>query len=143
MFFAKKRILLFSFVGLLCFIFIFGTAMYFNMSAGAECSFYDSPVVNCTTALIFLALFFSVPVFILSVLFYHINDKTFISWKRFTFIYLLAYLFIVIIAPWRVDEFLPLEKKMSAFIAVCIYVITSLLLIAIKSWKLRKQQPQI
>ncbi len=64
----------------------------------------------------------------------------FLLWRKITFIYLFAYLFIVVITPWYSgDEYLHIEKDIIALIFSCGYFIFSLILIIYKS--LKKERP--
>ena len=81
----------------------------------------------------------SLPILLFSLITYNMRDEVFLSWKKFSFIYLFIYLFIVLISPWMHADFSPFEKKSNALFLVALYSAISLILIAYKSYQLRKK----
>jgi hypothetical protein len=76
-----------------------------------------------------------VPIFVFSLLTCFSRIEVFNFWRRFTFFYLLFYLFISILAPFQCDAYLPLCKKNIFFILIPLYIGISLILIIYKSFK--------
>ncbi len=67
------------------------------------------------------------------------EEAVFVSWKRFTIIYFLIYLFFIILVPWDWgDVFLPIYKGTVALSLVILYSIISFILIITKSIQLKK-----
>ena len=95
--------------------------------------------LNCTILLFALELFIFMPIFFFSLITYKMRDEIFLSWRKFSFIYLFIYLFIVLISPWMHADFSPFEKKSNALFLVALYSAISLILIAYKSYQLRKK----
>jgi len=81
------------------------------------------------------------PILISGMVVFGLREEIFISWRKFTFIYLFIYLFIIIVAPWGKADFISFHKEIIFMTLVPLYLATSLLLIIIKSYKLKKQQP--
>ncbi len=81
----------------------------------------------------------SLPIFI-SCLFTWKQD-IFNSWKRFTSVYFLIYLFFIILVPWNWgDAYLPIYKGTVALGLTVLYSLISLILIIFKSIQLRGQK---
>jgi hypothetical protein len=69
------------------------------------------------------------------------REKAFASWKRFTSVYFLIYLFFVILVPWNWgDAYLPIYKGTVALGLTILYSLISLILIIFKSIQLRNQK---
>ncbi|MFM7088428.1 MAG: hypothetical protein ACKOW9_02770 [Candidatus Paceibacterota bacterium] len=79
--------------------------------------------------------------FVFSCVFFLVKkDKVFASWKRFTSIYFLIYLFFIILVPWNWgDVFLPIYKGTVALVLSVFYFLISLILIIFKSIQLRNK----
>jgi hypothetical protein len=130
---TKKNLLYISGVGTVIAI----TTLFF-FSGGiplGRCSYaFDMSCAKKLTALM-LAIF--IPIFIFSIVTYKLKEETFLSWKKFTLIYLFIYLFIIVINPWQPADFSPFEKKSAFMTLVPLYFLISLILIIYKSIKLR------
>ena len=81
----------------------------------------------------------SLPILLFSLITYNMRDEVFLSWKKFSFIYLFTYLFIVLISPWRPADFSPFAKGIDSIRMLGLYTLISLTLIAYKSYQLRKK----
>ena len=68
------------------------------------------------------------------------KQGVFNSWKKFSSIYVLVYLFFIILVPWNWgDVFLPIYKGTVALSLSILYFIISLILIIFKSIQLRNK----
>lgn len=121
--FTKKRILVTS---LLLSILIY-PAMYI---ADKSSSFMVEHIYETIT---YLLLIF-VPIFVVSILILFLKESVFISWKKFTFIYLFIYLSLVIFSPLRCD-YIPICKETMFMFFVPTYLVISIFLIIFKSIK--------
>jgi hypothetical protein len=75
-------------------------------------------------------------VLFVSLINFKLKDLAFMSWKKFTFIYLLIYIFIIILVPSHSgDEYLDISRGLVGVILSCIYFLSSLILIVSKSLK--------
>ena len=129
MFFTKKRVLLFSFVGILFFYLTLLIQEKFNLFARAEGGFYEPPILACFTTFVSYILLFFIPVFILNIIIYKLRDGVFLLWRKFTFIYLFIYLFIIILSAWRRDDLFPIEKSTTSLFFIFLYLIIAILII--------------
>ena len=134
----KKKVLSVSIVGILSLILIVILQVYFDLSFGSECGAYNPPIAGCLSALLTYVFVIFIPILIFSLITYRLKEDTFLSWQKFTVIYLFIYLFIIIIAPWQHDPFFPIEKEIMVMIFCSIYTLISLILITYKSFSLRK-----
>ncbi len=142
MFFTKKRILIGSFMGFALLVLIRQIQVRFNFFGGSECGIYvdNSPIIACALTLIFYILAFSIPVFVFGLILYKMKEDVFLLWRKFTFIYLVSYLFIMMFAPWKKADFISFDKGFIFIILISLYFIISLLIIIIKSFILHKKQ---
>lgn len=86
----------------------------------------------CTLFGLFLLI--SVPITVFSVINLFVSESTFLSWVKFTKIYILFYVILVGVFPWRFgDAFLGTEKDQVALYLSSIYFFISLILIIYKS----------
>ena len=136
---TKKRVLWGSLIGSLCTILIDVIQKYFDWSFGTDCEFYNPPFFDCASALLGFFFIIFIPILIFSLVTYRMKEGIFLLWKKFTFIYLFIYLFIVTIAPWGYDDFFPIAKEIMVMVFGSIYLLISLILIAYKYFALRKK----
>ncbi len=140
MFFTKKRVLIGSFIISILDIVLF---KYSEVHTGlCELGVSNLPIIACLEILIAYILTMSIPIFIFSLIVYKLKERVFLLWKKFTFIYLSIYLFIVIIAPWRHADFSPFEKGPNTLFLLIIYIVLSIIIISYKSIILHKYKKQ-
>jgi len=122
--FTKKRIILISFILTsisVSFIYLNDSNQCFWMYKKCE--------------LIAYAITIFIPIFVFSLLTYFFRVEVFNFWRRFTFVYLLLYLFVSILVPFQCDAYFPLCKKNTFLILIPLYMGVSLILIIYKSFK--------
>ena len=78
-----------------------------------------------------------IPIFISSLIVYRMKEETFLSWKKFTIIYLFIYSFLIIVNPWMPADYSPFAKNTAFMVLVPLYFFISFILITYKSIKLR------
>jgi len=129
-----KRIVATSFV-----IFLINAVMFSDTVYNWIENFFDPERI-------FLAFFFfPIVLIILSVVLFRLRDQIFHSWWRFARVYLLVAAAIILITPASStgNYIMSIDAELVTWWLAGLFLTISLLLIAIKSWKLRKQQPQI
>lgn len=67
------------------------------------------------------------------------QERVFLLWRKFTFIYLVIYLVSVLISPSSGGDFIKIEKGTVAIFLSILYVVLSISTILYKSWCLRKE----
>ena len=134
---AKKRVLQISIACSVCLMLIAYMQNYFNLHSGSECGFDNPPIIACSSTLLGYFLLIFLPILLFSLITYKMRDEVFLSWKKFTFIYLFMYVCIVLISPWRPADFSPLAKDSNTFFMFYLYSIISLFFVAYKSYQLR------
>ena len=121
--FTIKKFLVFSF------LFSLGAIFLANQALSDACYF---PSKTCESIILYLIVFFPILLFSLFFLLKHSNPS---YWIKFTLIYLVMYLVILLILPFKCDVYLPLCKESVAKILTVGYGIISLILIVYKSLK--------
>ena len=135
MFFSKRRVLLFNFIGVLFFSLILWMQETLNLFARAECGFDNPPILACFTTFVSYVLLFFIPVFTLNIVIYKLKDEVFLLWRKFTFIYL----FIVTVSPWRRDDFFPIEKSTTSLFFIFLYLVIASLIIIYSFFRTRNR----
>ena len=125
-------------LGSLIFATLFPLSKFLESQASSLCPVIGSYYYETLCRLIGDISFIAVPLFIFSLLFlFSGNEKVFLSWKRFTVIYLPLYLALAIFTPWYVgDGFMNLQKELVIFIFCGVYFALSAFLVLYKSHKL-------
>ena len=131
---TKKRVLWVSAIGALCTVVL----MYFFSNAYSnDCEYeFDFSCMGVMLALVFAPF---VPVAVFSLITYRMKEEIFLSWRKFTVIYLFIYSFTIVINPWLHADFSPFDKKSAFITLVPLYFLISLILIAYKSFAIRKK----
>jgi len=132
-----KRLLVINEVG-----FLLSIILYFNIPYLYICKL-NNLFGNCGEYFKFLKILFLIsPVLLLfSIINLFVKGKIFLEWKRFTFIYLFIYLFIVTIFPWYIgDGFFNIQKVHIAILLSIVYSTISLILIIYKTIKLSNRK---
>lgn len=129
--FTLKKFLFISLISVFLSFLFFQRTFKHNVCGLGNYDCYD--LINFIWLLfVFLGSLF-LPIFIN---FFIKKDQVFKSWRKFTFIYLLVYLFFIILVPWDWgDAYLPIYKGTVALALVVLYSIISLILIVHKSLK--------
>ena len=129
---TKKKVLLLSSALFLAF-----TVLYTNYLPHTFCL----PGSHCAKlfGLLTIVTLISVSLFPLSIIIFFSNEKIFLIWRKFTFIYFIIYLLGIAISPSEGDAFFRVEKGTVAIFLVIVYTLISLTLIAYKSYQLRKK----
>jgi hypothetical protein len=131
----KKNILLSGFLGTV----IFCILKYFDHGFWPQdCAYSNPPILDCGKEFIYYLSVVFTPLFFFSLATYRMKEGIFLSWKKFTLIYLFIYLFIVLVSPWIGGDYLTFEKELVSKFLTEIYFLISLILIVYKSIKLRK-----
>jgi hypothetical protein len=97
----------------------------------------------CLKKLIALSFAIFIPIFFLSAFIFRMNEEIFLLWKKFTINYIYIYIIIILINPWQPADFSPFEKKTAFMVLVPLYALISIILIAVKSWKLKSAKKEI
>ena len=93
--------------------------------------------LRCFSTLVCLMFGIFIPIFISSLIVYRMKEETFLSWKKFTIIYVFIYLFLIIVNPWMHADYSIFEKNTIFMAIVPLYFLLSFILIIYKSIKLR------
>lgn len=131
---TKKRILWVGLGGTL----LAAVLIYFYSGTSTSICPYQL-TLDCISMSIAYELLIFVPILVLSLITYRMKEEIFLTWRKFTISYLSVYLFIIIISPWRHANFSPLEKGPNALFLLGLYTAISIILIASKSFSLRKK----
>ena len=139
---TKKKFLLVSFFGSLCTICIFVLLQQrefplYDAYCEAHTPWHTTMIIDCTGTFVAYVLLIFVPVLIFSLVTYRIKEAVFLSWKKFTIIYLFIYLFIVAVSPWSPGDIDPFTKGYNSLLMVYLYSGISITLIAYKSYQLK------
>ena len=131
-YFNRQKILLMSGVFSVLFLIFLSNDIYFFVY-----DLQESFVLNLFQYLRLIT-WVALPIFI-SCLFTW-RQGVFNSWKKFTLVYFLIYLFFIILVPWNWgDVFLPVYKGTVALSLSVLYFLISLILIIFKSIQLRNK----
>ncbi len=130
--FTRKKFLISALVLSIVFVFFYTNSAYY--------SFCDGNYLNesCGSLVKFIKLLFYVfpAIFLFSVISFFVSDKAFFSWRKFTVVFFLIYLAILIVTPWYLgDAFLNLQKAHISYLGLFVYSLISLILIVYKSLK--------
>jgi hypothetical protein len=129
--FTKKGVFICSIISSLLFI-----ILYFNVPYSFFCKDNRSLLYCGDFFRVLKILFMITPaILFLSIINFFVSDRIFLSWKKFTFIYLLIYLLIIIIAPATGGDFIKIVKGTLGIFLSIVYFIISLFLILHKSFK--------
>ncbi len=124
MFFTKRRVLTISVVFFILDIILF---QHSDVHTGlCELGVVNAPVFACFEILSAYLITISIPIFLFSLITYKMKEVVFLSWRKFTFIYLFIYLFIVIVSPWRHADFSPFEKGVDGLFMLILYIVLSI-----------------
>lgn len=86
-----------------------------------------------------LALFSVVSVFILFILLF-LHEQVFHAWSKFAVIFLPVAIILIAVTPEYRDVFFSFDEEAYTLFFVAVFLVASLIIIAIKSLKLRKEQ---
>lgn len=128
----KKTMLLVGLVGVVIFL-----ISMFNRELGI-CGVKDATCWGMFEYPGMLAIFF-VPMFVFSLATYFMQEQIFQSWRKITLVFLGVLLVLFLISPERPDPMsLAPSKEVIVWYVVSVYALSSTALLAVKSWKLRK-----
>lgn len=135
---TKKQILVSSVIA----VAIFGV-LYTNYLPHTYC-----PAVSVSDCADYFAIWkitflISIALLPMAILASFFQEKVFLLWRKFTLIYLFIYLFSILISPSYGGDFIKIEKGTVAIFLSVLYALLSLLIITIKSWKLKKENTKI
>ena len=132
---TKKRVLQMSLLGIMSLILILLLRTYFNVPSniGGRLGVYNPPLISRITQLSLYLLDISIPILLFSLATYRMKEEVFLSWRKFTVIYLFTYLFIVVIVPWTPAAFSPFSKGPNTLFMLSFYFLISLTLTSYKS----------
>lgn len=129
---TKEKVLI---IGIICITAISSIIYTLPNSSMGGCDYKTS--LRCFGLLSVLIFSLSVPITLCALIIFKMNDSIFYSWRKFTVIYFFIHTFLIIVNPWSRAEFSPFEKKTCFLILMPIYFLTSLAIIAYKSYQLR------
>lgn len=80
----------------------------------------------------------SLSIFLVSILTIFFRTEIFLSWLVFGAVYVPLSVVLIFLAPLQTHDLIaPFDKKTTALWLLCFFLLLSLLIIALKSWKLR------
>ena len=127
----KNFILIGSFLGsIIAFISWYYVKVDYNVCYNTFLFPYEN---ICSVSLFIFGILVSI--LVSSLIIYFLRESIFNTWKKFTFIYLFLYLFILFIAPFTCDSYFPICKQTVFLFLIPLYFITSIILILYKSFK--------
>lgn len=83
--------------------------------------------------------FLSIPVVIISFVLLFLREQVFNAWSKFAVIFLPVAVILIIITPTTKKTIIDFDKESVTLLLASIFLITSLLIIFIKSFKLRRE----
>ncbi len=102
---------------------------------GNNTCIYSFPVFTLGHPLFFLSL----SIFAISIVLYFVRDEIFKAWGKFAAVFIPLSIVLVYLAPIQSSDWIfPLDKKLAASLLARLFFLLSLLIIAIKSGRLRK-----
>lgn len=126
--FTRKSMFIFSFLLTIIFFVV-------NLLSKQDFCYWKTSCFN-TFSFISVILMPSILVLFFSLINFRLRDVAFVSWKNFTFIYLLIYIFILILIPSHSgDEYLDISRGLVGIVLSCVYFVSSMILIVYKSSK--------
>lgn len=117
-------------------VFIYALS-YFNEVLGLP-TVYDN--LCCIDDRRFNVFFIFLTIFIFTIIFVNLNENKFKIWKKFTFIYLLIYLFIYFLSPTQGNGFVWFQRETISFFGPVFYLFVSIILVFYKSLKKEPNQ---
>lgn len=92
-----------------------------------------------TIDIVQIVFFFSVPIILISAILLFLKEQVIKTWLKFSIIFLpIVIALIIVMARGTYGTFISIDEKSASVFFAVIFLITSLLIIAIKSFKLRK-----
>lgn len=130
------RLISFCVVGLVSAVFISGTSWV--LTSGWDGSHLDlSEAISQPLGL------FSLFIGFLSIIFLLLREEIFRAWIKFARIYLPISILIILWAPSSDGSLFPIDKEVMSWLTSVLFLFISLVIIATKSWKLRKESRKI
>lgn len=131
----KKKIKKLFFVSLVLSIadFLFVYSRYFEDLYNRTYLFYD-----LEGAFISIFFFSAIIVFLSFILFF-LHEQIFLSWWKFTGIYLPVVAVLILISPGTSGGLMPIDAEIVTWWLSGLFLFISLVIIAVKSWKLRNE----
>jgi hypothetical protein len=90
--------------------------------------------------LVQIGFIFSIPLIIISILLLFLKDQIFVSWSRLAIFFLPIAIIIIAITPSTSGSISPIEKEPVTLLLAAFFLIVSIILITIKSLKLRSKE---
>ena len=84
--------------------------------------------------------FFSISIFIISLILLFSREEIFHTWKKFAIIYILLSLIIITLAPTSAPNIISFDKESATLWLAVIFLIVSLAIIIVKTVKLRREE---
>lgn len=130
---TKLKPIIFSFLGVVLMFFME------SIHSSSKCIVIGDYQYENICRLFGLLAFISIPIlFFATISLFVKNEAVYNMWRKYTLLFLVGYLLLVIITPWYWgDGFMSIQKDVVAFSLSGLYTLISLILIAYKSYKLR------
>ena len=130
---TKKSVLRLSIIGSLIFL----TLVF--ISLGGYCTEYKYLCDRAHDDTLATYFFVFLLIFFISLITYKMRDEIFLSWLKFTYVWVPLTIVLTFLAPEYGNSLLPIEKGSVSFVMSFLFLLISLIIIISKSISLRKK----